>query len=75
METMTYRRQAKIATEKQSPFRPHRGLATPDLFLDNMLNQRIWETCLIDCTEALDYIYGTDLKHVARIVKLAEMLS
>jgi hypothetical protein len=26
-------------------FRPHRGLAAPDIFLDTMLNQRTWEAC------------------------------
>jgi hypothetical protein len=37
METTTHRRHAKTVAEKQSPFRPHRGLAAPDLFLDAML--------------------------------------
>jgi hypothetical protein len=37
---------------------PHRGLATPDLFLDTMLNRRIWEACPIDCTETQGNIYG-----------------
>jgi hypothetical protein len=32
METMTHHRRAGIAAEKRSPFRPHRGLAAPDLF-------------------------------------------
>jgi hypothetical protein len=37
MEIMTHRRRAEIAAEEQSPFRPHRGLAALDLFLDTML--------------------------------------
>jgi hypothetical protein len=37
METTIHRRQAETAAEKQSLFRPHRGLAAPDLFLDTML--------------------------------------
>jgi hypothetical protein len=37
MEAMTHRRRAEIAAEERSPFRPHRGLAAPDLFLDTML--------------------------------------
>jgi hypothetical protein len=46
-----------IAAKKQSKFRPHRDLAAPELFMDTMLNQRSWEACLIDCTEALGDIY------------------
>jgi hypothetical protein len=57
METMTYRQRAKITAEKRSPFRPYRGLAAIDLFLNTMLNRRIWEACPIDCTEALGNIY------------------
>jgi hypothetical protein len=34
-------------------FGPYRGLATPDLFLDTMLDRRTREACSIDCTEAL----------------------
>jgi hypothetical protein len=37
MKTTTHRRRAEIAVEERSPFRPHRGLAAPDLFLDTML--------------------------------------
>jgi hypothetical protein len=37
METMTHCWGAEIAAEEQSPFRPHRGLAALDLFLDTML--------------------------------------
>jgi hypothetical protein len=37
METMTHHRQAEIAAEEQSPFRPHRGLAALGLFLNTML--------------------------------------
>jgi hypothetical protein len=40
MEIMIYHWRAKIAAEKQSPFRPHRGLTAPDLFMNTMLNQR-----------------------------------
>jgi hypothetical protein len=39
METTTHRRRAEIAAEKQNLFRPHRGLAAPDLFLDIMLTR------------------------------------
>jgi hypothetical protein len=38
MET-THRRRVEIAAEKRSPFRPHRGLTTSDLFLDTMLTR------------------------------------
>jgi hypothetical protein len=44
--------------KKWSPFRPHRGLVAPDLFLDTMLYRRTWVACPIDCTEALDNTYG-----------------
>jgi hypothetical protein len=37
METTIHHRRAKIAAEKRSPFRPHRGLAAIDLFLNIML--------------------------------------
>jgi hypothetical protein len=37
METTIHHRRAETAAEKWSPFRPHRGLAAPDLFLDTML--------------------------------------
>jgi hypothetical protein len=37
METTTHYQQSEITAEKRSPFRPHRGLAAPDLFLDTML--------------------------------------
>jgi hypothetical protein len=51
METMTHHLRAEIATEKQSPFRPHQCLAAPNLFLDTMLSEEhgrhvrltIWE--------------------------------
>jgi hypothetical protein len=58
METMTHRRRAEIAADKRSPFRPHKGLVAPDLFLDTMLNRITWEACLIDYTEALGNKYG-----------------
>jgi hypothetical protein len=37
METTTHRRRVEIAVEKRSPFKPHRDLAAPDLFLNTML--------------------------------------
>jgi hypothetical protein len=55
---MTNRRRAEIAAEKRSPFRPHRGLAAPDLFLYTILDQRTWKACPIDSTEGLGSIYG-----------------
>jgi hypothetical protein len=58
METMTHHWWTEIAVEKWSPFKPHWCLAVLDLFLDTMLNQRIWEACPIGCTEALGNIYG-----------------
>jgi hypothetical protein len=39
METTTHRREADIAAEEQSPFKPHRGLAALNLFLDTMLTR------------------------------------
>jgi hypothetical protein len=54
---MTHHRRAEIAAEKRSLFRPHRGLAAPDLFLDTMLDRRIWEACSIDYMEGLGNIY------------------
>jgi hypothetical protein len=59
METTTHRQRAEIAAEKRSPFKPHRGLAAPDRFLDTMLDRRIGETCLIDYMESLSNIYGS----------------
>jgi hypothetical protein len=44
METTIHRQRAEIATKKRSPFRSHRGLDAPDLFLDNMLDWRTGET-------------------------------
>jgi hypothetical protein len=37
MEATTHRWRSEIAVEGRSSFRPHRGLAAPDLFLDTML--------------------------------------
>jgi hypothetical protein len=37
MKATTHRRRAEIAAEERSPFRPRRGLATPNLFLDTTL--------------------------------------
>jgi hypothetical protein len=54
-ETTTHHQRVEIAAEKRSPFRPHQGLAAPDLFLDTMLDRRTLE---IDCTEGLGNIYG-----------------
>jgi hypothetical protein len=39
METTIHLRRAEIAAKKRSSFRPHRGLAAPDLFLDTMLTR------------------------------------
>jgi hypothetical protein len=58
METTTHHWWAKIAIEKRSLFRPHRGLAAPNLFLDTVQNMRTWEACPIDCMKALGNIYG-----------------
>jgi hypothetical protein len=57
METTVHRQRAEIAAEKRSPFRPHRGLAAPNLFLDTMLDRRTGETRPIDCMESLCNIY------------------
>jgi hypothetical protein len=75
METTTHRRGAEIATKEQSPFRPDRGLAAPDLFLDTMSKWRTWEACPIDCMETLGNIYGNRSRHVTRKVKLIAMLN
>jgi hypothetical protein len=37
METTTHRRRAEIVAEERSLFRPYRGLAASDLFLDTMV--------------------------------------
>jgi hypothetical protein len=58
METTIHHRRAEIAAKKRSPFRPHRGLAAPDLFLDTILSWRTWKACLIDCMGVLGNIYG-----------------
>jgi hypothetical protein len=58
METTTWHRRAEIVTEKWSLFRPHRYLATLDLFLDTILDRRTEEARLIYCTESLGNIYG-----------------
>jgi hypothetical protein len=55
---MIHHQWAEIAAEKRSPFKPHRGLAAPDLFLNTMLNWRTWKACSINHTEALGNIYG-----------------
>jgi hypothetical protein len=57
MKTTTHRRWDEIVAEKRSPFKPHRGLAASNIFLDTMLDRRIGETRLIDCTESLGNIY------------------
>jgi hypothetical protein len=75
METTSHHRRADIAVEKRSPFRPHRGLAAPDLFLDTMLNQRTWEHARLTVLKPCATYTGTDPKHVARRVNLTEMLS
>jgi hypothetical protein len=40
MEIMTHRRRDEGVAEKWSPFKPLRGLAAPDLFLDTMLTEK-----------------------------------
>jgi hypothetical protein len=57
METTAHRQRVEIVAEKRSPFRPHRGLAAPDLFLDTMLDRRTGETRPIDCMKSLGNIY------------------
>jgi hypothetical protein len=37
MKATTHHQRAEIAAEERSPFRPHRGLAALDLFLDTIL--------------------------------------
>jgi hypothetical protein len=54
---MTHCQWVEIIVEKRSPFRPHRGLAAPDLFLNTILDQRTWEACPIDYREGLVKIY------------------
>jgi hypothetical protein len=39
MEIMTHRRRAERVVERQILFRPHRGLAALDLFLDTVLTE------------------------------------
>jgi hypothetical protein len=39
MEATTHRWRSEIVVEGRSSFRPHRGLAAPDLFLDTMLTE------------------------------------
>jgi hypothetical protein len=56
-------------------FRPHRCLATPDLFLDSMPDQRIGETRPIDCTESLGNIYMNRSQICHPKSKLTEMFS
>jgi hypothetical protein len=74
MKTTIHHWRVERAAVKQSPFRPLRGLAAPDLFL-NTANQRTWEACPIDCIETLGNIYGNGFRHVTRSVKLTEMLN
>jgi hypothetical protein len=75
METTIHRRGVEIAAEEQSPFRSHRGLAAPDLFLDTMSKWRTWEAYPIDCMEILGNIYGNGSRHVTRREKLTETLN
>jgi hypothetical protein len=46
IEATTHHRQAEIATEERSPFRPCRGLATLNLLLDAMPCLKIWSATL-----------------------------
>jgi hypothetical protein len=74
METTTHHRRAETATEKRSLFKPHRGLAAPDLFLDTMLTGEhgrhapltVWKPWVA---------YGNGSRHVTRRVKLIETLN
>jgi hypothetical protein len=58
METTTCHRRAEIVTGKWSLFRPHRYLATLDLFLDTILDRRTEEARLVYYTKSLGNIYG-----------------
>jgi hypothetical protein len=69
METMTHHPRA----EKRSPFRLHRGLAAPELFLDTMLTEEHGRHARLTM-EALCSIYGNGSRHVTRRVKLTETL-
>jgi hypothetical protein len=75
METTTHRRRVEIAVEKRDPFRPHRGLAAADLFLDTMLTGEHGRHAPIDCMETLGNIYENGYRHVTRRVKLTETLN
>jgi hypothetical protein len=75
METMTHRQGAEIPAEEQSPFRPHQGLAAPDLFIDTMSKWRTWVACPIDSMKTLGNIYGNRSRHVTRTVKPIKMLN
>jgi hypothetical protein len=54
MKTTTHRRRAEIDAEKRSPFRPHRCLAAPNLFLYTILTGEhgrharltVWKPCV-----------------------------
>jgi hypothetical protein len=60
METTTHHRGPEIVAKKWRLFRPQRGLATSDLFLDTMLDWGTGETHLIDYTESFGNIYGSE---------------
>jgi hypothetical protein len=75
METTIHRRRAEVTAEKSIPFRPHRGLAAPDLFLYTMLDRRTWETCRLTVQNPWARYTGTCPKHIVWMVKLTEMLS
>jgi hypothetical protein len=70
METTTHHPRA----EKRSPFRPHRGLAAPELFLDTMLTGEHGRHARLTM-ETFYNIYGNGSRHVTRRVKLIETLA
>jgi hypothetical protein len=56
-EIVTHHRWSEIIIRRWNPFRLDQGLATLDLLLDTMFNQRTWEARPIDWTKALSNIY------------------
>jgi hypothetical protein len=75
METTTHRQRIKIAAEKQSPFRPHRGLAAPDLFLYTVLTEEHMKHARLTVSKPWVTYTGTDPRHVIRRVKLTETVN
>jgi hypothetical protein len=64
MKTTTHSWRAEIATEKWSPFRSHRGLAAPDLFLDTMLDWGTGGHAQLTVQKPWATYMRTDPKHV-----------